>query len=1750
MRKRWRAALLALVVLVLVVVALVLLFPSSAARVALSVIGPLTGYNVTVGELRLQSNHGALVDVHVSRGGQPVLDAQRIDLYYNLRDLLPGSRHRYGLTGVTIDRPQITIVHNLNGTYNIAIPRAVSGGTRGPAGPVAPLDFTIRVRDASATLIDKYRYYKDSRTQGVDNINADMAINTVNVTRYLFTGDLESGGRQPFRMAGTIDYVRGYALHHISVKAIPIATIGNYFIDSPAAHILGGTVRGFDMHAWAFDVKPNAAAEYHLSGAGYLREGLIQVPSLNSPIRHINGGITVFDSGFAAKKLTAIVGHIPISFAGGIFDFRNPQFRLGVEGRGDLRNLKEIAAFAKGLPIYGGLRIHALIEGDIGAPVLLIGYDGRRFNYQDVPIDNPHGAVALYNNNLIVLPFHGSYSGIALHVQGNLLLGNQVRSVLALHAIGSSARIPYLGALVPEQPIDTEVLMSGTDLKVSARGYVASLRNVDDINGFYALDQYGYGGFGPISIRTADGGTLVAAFQQDRAHGNSAFWASVDNVRLRQPVPIHMPGVNIPELPPIDAHIAEANIAGAGAGRDVVIGGSAYLSPATIAGVPFNAVAARFAGPFAAARMSSVHADGPWGRFDGNGTFGTNVIAARGGFSGTLQGLRTFIGNFPAHGDISGPMAIAISQGKIYVQAQNAQLRNAAIHGLPIQSITGTMAFQNNILNVYSAQAHTAGGTVVVAGDFATGPTRTPTRMALATTTLEAGTLRDAFGVPISYGKLQAIGAISPGAAIPNLDAGVVLRNGRALGYGPFSATAEVALGNDAVHFRDALAGFGTTVAHVNGSIAGIAAGIPQYDVSADVPAGSIAPMAALAHVPTFNADGSFDGSVHVGGTSTNPTVRGAVNVPVGEVNGLGFSDAHARISISSAGASAKGGMVQVGTTTAQFSATLAHDETAFSMLAPHADLSDFNDYFDTGDTLAGKGNVALSFLHFNHRTYSSGDIDVAGLRYRQLPIGDTDASWTSYRNAIHGQVAVGGEHGLFRAAGTIGFAQSSQLAQVVAHSSYDIKATLSNLDLTTWLPALGYGQLPVTGRIDGNAHVKGTFPHLGVTGAASLHNGTVGHATIQEAEVEAQTIPGDRIQVTRMLFALPGLQANGSGIFGLAPTSPLQMQIHATSDDLPRLFAQVSKNRVPLTGRVESTLTIGGTFKSPTFIAGIDASNLDAYGVKIPSFVGQVQLHRRNIVVRNAEIAFPSGTATLAGSLPLQLQPFAFGPLNAPIALDIAANALNLETFAPLMGSGTKLGGTISGHVGISGSVRNPHVYGQLSANNASYVSEIEAAPITQTVAQLTFAGTTATLDRLHAQLGQGTLDGSGALNFGGGLQGGPLGYSLALRTRGAQIDMPQFGTGTFDSSIALQRTPGQTALLKGNVEVYNAVMPFNAFLKFGGGPGGANTGPPFNLAFDLGITAGRNVRVRGGGVGIFALDISGEGHAHLGGSLLGGPVLDGRFNSAGGSLTYVDRTFRVQTGQVTFTPANGVIPDVYAVATTHVTNPDPNTARNPTGSIDITATVTGPVTNPKIAFSSVPSGYTDQQLLALLLPFGGLVGPIQFTDTGVILPAGQLAGAPELGTGALLPNVLVRRENGTITIGQEAFNILNAQFASGILSPLETALGSTLGVSDVNLTVDYYGQIGVNFRRPLFWNNFYALYGTTFTVPQRQSFGVSYQPNAFTSSQLTFFVQQGAPVLFQTPGQVLNSTNLRLTAGQAVQGTNGFTFLFQRLF
>jgi hypothetical protein len=478
---------------------------------------------------------------------------------------------------------------------------------------------------------------------------------------------------------------------------------------------------------------------------------------------------------------------------------------------------------------------------------------------------------------------------------------------------------------------------------------------------------------------------------------------------------------------------------------------------------------------------------------------------------------------------------------------------------------------------------------------------------------------------------------------------------------------------------------------------------------------------------------------------------------------------------------------------------------------------------------------------------------------------------------------------------------------------------------------------------------------------------------------------------------------------------------------------------------------------------------------------------------------------------------------------------------------SQTKLGGVLNGHVGVNGTVSAPLLRGSLAVSGGSYVSALESAPITQTVARMVFKGTDATLESMHAQVGRGSLDAHGRIGFDRTSDGSTVNYTADLLTRGAQLHFPAYGTGTLDSKLHLTKTANAAlALLTGDATVTNATVPFAALVSQSA-PAGAAAGTaaalPFNLAFNLGVTAGKNVAVRANALG-FGIDIGAKGHVLLAGTLAQ-PTLDGAFNAAGGSLTFVDHVFKVQQGTVTFNPANGVVPELYAVGTTHVNGIE--TSQTPTGGADITIKVSGAATNPQLSFTSDPPGLSRDQIVAMLTPFGAISG-LQFDESGNPVAPGQLAGAPAAGSGQPLPPGAVRRTNGTLSVGAEAFNILNAQFARSLLTPLENALGGSLGLSSVNLTLDYNGTVGLSVRRPIS-DRLSAVYASTFGFPMRQTYGFQYAPNEYTVAQLTFFEQQSA-VQFFGNGSTALTTNPGVTAGQPLTGQNGFTFSLQRLF
>ena len=1743
MRKRWLAASAAAVVVIGIAVA----ERHALVRFALErSIGAATGYQVSIGDQRLGATHGALLDVRVWRNGEPVLDARRIDAYYSPRDLLPGSTHRFGLTGITIAAPQFDAIRHRDGTYNIILPSGASNeGAPGRPDPV-PLRFAVHVRGGGATLVDQAEYAIDRSSQRIVDVAADATIDTSARTHYVATGALLDIVPQPFRAVGTVDLTRGYAMHHLQAKAIPVRTIGNFVINSAALRILAGTAHDVDAKLYALGIAPNVPFAYHVGATLDIADGRLYVASLAKPLEAIHGRLAIVDDTFFAKSLAAMLAGVPVAVAGGLYDFAHPQLRFGVVGHGDLARLRAVLHFAQREPVKGAADVGVLIEGSTGAPIVVADAAAHRAYYRGYPLDDVRASVALSQGVVYLSPMRAGYAGMATTTRGTLTLGSPLVADLAVHADASSDVLPYADELLPHEPMAIDVRIAGPAGKLEASGSLASLRGVDRASALFHFDPDGIAEVAPFSIRSGSG-SLVGRYRLDRPAGTSAFWAYGHDLALHAPSRAVFPGAKFPQLPPIGGAVHTIALAGGGSGRDVILAGRVVAGKATVAGVAFDGIEATFGGNLQSAAISVARASGPWGRFEGTGSFSTRTLIARGAYAGTLQGLAPFMGGARGSGAVSGPVAISIATHRIVVQGDGlAFAPGAQIDGLPIRRASGTVAYDSGALRVYSANATVAGGRVVAAGTYA----RDGTGLALVGTGIAGGGLRG-LGLPLDAGVVAVDGALGASrAGLPSFDGGVAVKNGRAQGY-PVAGTATLALHDGRLQVSHGVGTLGSAVGLVGGTIAGLNAHAPSYALSADVPAADVAGALHTLHLSDYETAGVFNGTFAIGGGGSHPTVAGPLAMPGGSVNGLPFIDASGRLDADRGGASLRYGSARVGSTDVRFSAIARKDESAISVRSAHATLSDFNDYFDTGDTLAGVGAIAFSLDASGSHVATDGDVDVKGFRYRSLPIGDTIASWSSVRNDVTGKLAIFGAHGSLHAAGSVALARTAELRRLVARSKYDVTATLDDADLSTWLPAIGYPEVPLLGRVDASARVRGAYPDLRLAARAELQNGSIARLPIDSLGVSL-SMDGDAIVVRNAELEAPALAATADGRIGLKQKMPIALSMHAISDDPARLIAQLTRQDLPISGTFETTARVGGTLAAPTFQAAFDASNFTAYGVVAKTLFGSARLNGDNLELRNAGATFAHGEATLAGTLPLRLAPFRVAD-DKPLSFDLALAGVDPGLLDGAIGDDTHLGGTVDGHVNLVGTLLQPHVYGRLTVANGSYVGAFDRTPVTGAVASLTFDKTTATLDDFDAHLGTGRLKGGGKIAFAQGFGAyGDVSYGFHAVASKAQIDLPAYGRGAIDGTLSLARTPPGIAMLSGTATASDAVVPFAAFLGAQGGSAAgrpASTKPPIDLGLDLALTAGNDVRIRGGGLG-FNLDIAATGAAKLAGQL-SKPTLDGAFTAKNGTLTYYDRAFRVNSASVAFDPADGVVPIIHATGTTHVVNPDPDRSRNPYGSVDISIKVDGSLPNMNVAFESDPPGYTKEQIIALIAPFGGFVNGIAFdpaTGNPTATLPGNLAGAPVANTGQPLPGVLVPQANGTLTVGQEAFNLLNAQFTAGILAPIENVLSSDLGLDSVDLTVDYYGNVGINLRRKLA-GHLNAVFASTFGMPNRESVGLEYAPTDSTLAQLAAFFESGTTRLYQTPGTYQTGTN-RVTAGAALQGNSGFSLTIQRLF
>lgn len=790
------------------------------------------------------------------------------------------------------------------------------------------------------------------------------------------------------------------------------------------------------------------------------------------------------------------------------------------------------------------------------------------------------------------------------------------------------------------------------------------------------------------------------------------------------------------------------------------------------------------------------------------------------------------------------------------------------------------------------------------------------------------------------------------------------------------SASGTFAYESGALRLRDANADLGSAFAHARGTIG------QSYDLDAQVRAIDVA---SFAQTPLT---GSADADVHVSGALSSPAIVGALSVPEGSLNGLGFRALHANLSGAPGAVSLGNGHVLVGSTAVAFDAGMNGVAQQAHVVAPRADLADFNDYFDTGDMFAGRGSVALDATIAPGSVNSSGSLDVRDARLRNIALGRTTAQWSRSGSGTALRAAFGGPSGHVAVHG--------MLAQNLAMNLY---ASGRGIDTYTWLPMLGVVE-PITGRIDADVHAQGRYPDLSSTLRADMHNGTLGRYTVQQLHIAAVMQAG-RGRITSAFVRMPYLVASASGTFGMRPGDPMNLITRASISDIGAFTRTGTGKLVDMAGALDQRIALEGTFAQPRVRDDFVLQHARYGELNVPRAAGELIGDARHIALRGGSLNLERGRLLADASVPITLSPFALDPRNKPINGTLVADDVEASNFVNLLPKGTHMSGRLDGRIAVAGSMRAPQFAGGMTLARGSFSGPAERDPITDARAELAFAGTTATLRSLHARVGGGSVDGTGRASVPSVHDARDLSFQFSANATNARVDLPAYVKGRIDGAVSVARAPRSRTMISGNLALQNARIPLSAL--YNPSSGAPPEVPRPDVGFHLNVAAGDDVRVVSPNV-----DLGAQGAVAVGGTLAS-PTLAGRFRSTGGTLDFY-RRFSIERGMVRFDPSSGIVPDVNAVARTYITEPD----------TDIVIHATGPATDMNLAFQSDPP-YDRAQILGLLIGVGQQHGAFSASSEGQQLVAG---GVNEIFTRNLLEPLSVALGN---SLGFSDFQITN---------------------------------------------------------------------------------------------------------------------------
>ena len=1668
----------------MVLVAVIFFWRGPLVNAGLSYAVRLAGYNISYSQVSLAPGRLAIVHPDVSSfHGEPVFTAERLQIAYSLRDVF-GSSYLYGVHGIELDRPKFTLIHHRDSSYNVNLP---ANSAQASSKPFSLPRIALVLRNGSIGVLDDTRLFAHSRKLALENIQASANLQPSGRSQFRFSFAVsEEGGQFPFTGRGTLDEVRGFEMSHISARSLGIAPLLDFVVNSSTLHFANGVVSDLDLRMYGL-VDRHGIMQRHLTGTAKLDHFQPYLGALTKPLRDGRGRLIIYDDGVTIPKVDGSIAGVPVRIAGAIYQLSSPKVRLGIAGKGPLRNLLTLSDAGKKLPLRGPMAFRLLVEGDATQPTTFATFSSPKVFYNRIPLDRPNGLIALHGQATTIVRSALHYDGIAVSARGRVFLAKHTKVEMFATVDAPAERLPYARDLLGPMRVQGAIASSGLDARLASSGVFAGDTPQRHFGGTFQVDGNGEGTIGPIVLDGPGQRTLYARFALDRPRaGGGAVFVSARNFEFSsegsQP---ELPGISIPSLAPL-AGTLDADAVVAFSGKHYAAGGNAHLYDARALGYPIDDLRAQVA----ATDLLQIAAE----------------VRYRGRLGPLARGAGARV---TARGYADIPVSI-LADGKQNVLAQihDARFTRASIAGVALDRLEGTIGMHGKRIDVYAARLRLQGNDVVAQGSFGNGGT-----LAVSAANIDLAALRS-LGLGVDGGDVSAVASVSGTASAPRVVGGLAandltLPNPRYAGL-TVNASTSLTYAKDRLQLRNSLVRAGPAVGTVDGSVSGLR-GDPRaarLDLDAHVRQADVGTLAQITKTQLAYPEGTLNADLALSGTAGSPHVTGSIGLPEGSVNGLRFRDASLDVAGGMNDLQARAGRVTIGSSTLGFDGDLARGAQAISLRAPRVDLADLNDYFDQGDTLGGRGSIFVSARNDADGVMIDGRVRLAHTRFHRFDIGDTRAEASSRGRTVTIDAALGSTTGRVSANGNILLPETLPLRNTFQRSSLALRLRAENVDLRTWLPAAEIHE-PVTGFVNANATLHGIYPNVAVSAHADLQDAVVQRIAIRTASLDARAATG-RVTITRAVLAIDNLNATASGSLGLRPADALDLTLSAQTPDAGALAKTLTGKTYDASGSASTTLHVTGNPQRPLLAETLDGDKLRYERFTLPHAHAEIRASQTRAMLVRSEIDLESGRVLAAGYAPIQSRPFYhIGPAAAPLALNLQIQQIALAQFAGLLPKGTSIAGELNGNVDLGGSLANPGLNGMLALSDGAFEGPQERSKISAARAQLALNGRTLTIQNTSATVGGGTIDASGRLTLAN-LQD-PVRYAsanLQLDSNGAVFDLPQYFRGRANGTLTYVRNPEKSGVLGGKLTFSSARIPPTALISSAPRPE-ASAAPTFPLALNLAVTAGDDVRVQGG-----PIDIGAKGRVQVGGTLAS-PALSGVLVSTGGTLSFY-RTFQLQyPSKITFDPSDGVIPDVDATATSYVSNPPTNVSLH----------VTGRATHLNVDLASDPN-YSREQILGILVGAAsiGAVSGVQTVGGGSQVNPFQAAASGELGS-LLTQNLL------------EPFS---SQFGSSV----------GLNSLAINYAPGTGGGFNISARKKLF-KDVNAVFAESFNYPQRQSIGILASPNDSTAIQLTFFSQPYSNRFDPFEGSTnLLSTNPSLTSVEPANGTTGFALSFQRKF